>query len=143
MPRYQVSIESPRPAPEMFAYLAEFDNIREWDPSVESARRLDEGELRLGSAFEVVVRVGRRTLPLRYEVVRLEPGALIALEAKARWFRSYDVISVSERGAGSMASYDALLELKRLARLAAPFMGKAFRTIGDDAADGLRRVLSS
>jgi hypothetical protein len=38
--------------------------------------------------------------------------------------------------------YDALLELRGLARLAAPFMGKAFRKIGDDAAGGLRRVLN-
>jgi hypothetical protein len=142
MPRYEVSIESPRPAPETFGYLAAFDSIREWDPSVVSARRLDEGELRLGSAFEVVVRVGKRRLPLRYEVVRLEGGRLIALEANARWFRSYDVISVSERGSGSVASYDALLELKGLAKIAAPLMGKAFRRIGDDAAAGLRRVLS-
>jgi hypothetical protein len=142
MPRYQVSIDSPKPASEVFAYLAAFDDIREWDPSVVSARRLDEGPVRLGSSFEVVVRVGRRELPLRYEVVRFEPGTLVALEAQARWFRSYDVITVAANERGSVASYDALLELKSLARLAAPFMGKAFRRIGDDAAAGLRRVLS-
>ena len=58
MPRYRVSMPSPKPPSKTFAYLAAFDNIRDWDPSVVSARRLDEGELRLGSAFEVVVRVG-------------------------------------------------------------------------------------
>ena len=141
MPRYRTSIDSPRPASETFGYLAAFDGIREWDPSVVSARRLDEGPVGLGSAFEVVVRVGRRALPLRYEVVRFEPGRLIALEANARWFRSYDVITVAERAPGSVASYDALLELRGLARLAGPLMGRAFRKIGDDAAAGLRRVL--
>jgi hypothetical protein len=142
MPRYRVSIESPRPPADTFAYLAAFDNIRDWDPSVVSARRLDEGALRLGSAFEVVVRVGKRELPLRYEVVRFEPGEVVALEANARWFRSYDVISVAATGTGSVASYDALLELRSAARLAAPFMGRAFVKIGDDAAAGLRRVLA-
>jgi hypothetical protein len=141
MPRYRVSIHSPKPTSETFAYLAAFDNIRDWDPSVASARRLDEGALRVGSTFEVVVRVGKRELPLRYEVVRLEPGALVALEANARWFRSYDVITVTADGSGSIASYDALLELRSLAKLAGPFMGRAFRKIGDDAAAGLRRVL--
>jgi hypothetical protein len=141
MPRYRVSIHSPKPTSETFAYLAAFDNIRDWDPSVASAKRLDDGEVRLGSAFEVVVRVGKRELPLRYEVVRFEAGELIALEATARWFRSYDVISVAAKGAGSVASYDALLELKSLAQLAAPLMGRAFSKIGDDAAAGLRRVL--
>jgi Polyketide cyclase / dehydrase and lipid transport len=142
MPRYRVSIDSPKPQSETFAYLAAFDNIRDWDPSVVSARRLDEGELRLGSTFEVVVRVGRRELPLRYEVVRFESRQVVALEANARWFRSYDVITVTANGTGSVASYDALLELKSLAKLAAPFMGRAFKRIGDDAADGLRRVLA-
>ena len=141
MPRYRVSIESPKPRSETFAYLAAFDNIRDWDPSVVSAKRLDEGELRLGSAFEVVVRVGKRELPLRYEVVRFEQDELIALEATARWFRSYDVITVAAKGDGSVASYDALLELRSLAKIAAPLMGRAFRKIGDDAAEGLRRVL--
>ena len=141
MPRYRVSIESAKPPPEAFGYLAEFDNIRDWDPSVASARRLDEGALRLGSTFEVVVQVGRRRLPLRYTIVRFEPGQVVALEANARWFRSFDEVSVSPSGSGSVVTYDALLELQSLAKLAAPFMGRAFQRIGDDAAAGLRRVL--
>jgi hypothetical protein len=142
MPRYEVSVPSTRGAADAFAYLAAFDNIRDWDPSVASARRVDDGELRIGSTFEVVVQMRRRTLPLRYEVVRLEPGSLVAVEAHSRWFRSYDVITVEPQGDGSRVRYDALLELQSLARLAAPFMGKAFQKIGDDAADGLRRVLN-
>jgi hypothetical protein len=142
MPRYRVSIDSPKPPSETFAYLAAFDNIRDWDPSVVSARRLDERAVRLGSTFEVVVRVGRRELPLRYEIVRFEPGEVVAVEANARWFRSYDVITVTPAGSGSVVTYDALLELRSLAKLAGPFMGRAFRKIGDDAAAGLRRVSS-
>ncbi|MEO9176017.1 MAG: SRPBCC family protein [Gaiellales bacterium] len=141
MPRYRVSIESTRAASDAFAYLATFDNIRDWDPSVASARRLDDGDVRIGSTFEVTVRMKKRELPLRYAVVRLEPGTLVAVEAPARWFRSYDVITVEPKGAGSVVSYDALLELKSAAKLAAPFMGRAFKKIGDNAADGLRRVL--
>ena len=142
MPRYRVSIDSPKRPSEAFAYLAAFDNIRDWDPSVVSARRIDGGEVRLGSTFEIVVRVGTRELPLRYEIVRFEPADVVALEANARWFRSYDVITVTPADSGSVVTYDALLELRSLARLAAPFMGRAFRKIGDDAAAGLRRVLS-
>jgi len=98
--------------------------------------------VRIGSTFEVIVRIGKRRLPLRYEVKRLEHDRLIALEAQARWFRSYDVIAVAAKESGSVVSYDALLELKGLAKLAAPLMGRAFRRIGDDAAAGLRRVLA-
>jgi hypothetical protein len=139
--RYVAELDSPMPAAEVFAYLAGFDSIREWDPSVASARRLDEGDVRLGSAFEVVVRQGKRELPLRYEVVRFEPGSAVALEAPSRWFRSYDVITVTGREGGSHLRYDATLELRGLAKLAAPLVGRSFRKIGNDAAAGLRRAL--
>ena len=142
MPSYRVTVPSSKPASNTFAYLAAFDNIRDWDPSVVSARRLDEGGLRIGSTFEVVVRMRRGELPLRYEVVRLDPGALIALEAQARWFRSYDVITVASAGEGSVATYDALLELKGVAKAATPLVGRAFRKLGDAAAEGLRRELA-
>jgi hypothetical protein len=142
LPSYRVSVPSSKPASNTFAYLAAFDNIRDWDPSVVSARRLDEGGLRLGSTFEVVVRMRRSELPLRYEVVRLDPGALIALEAQARWFRSYDVITVAGAGEGSVTTYDALLELKGLAKAATPLVGRAFKKLGDAAAAGLRRALA-
>jgi hypothetical protein len=141
--RYVAEIDSPRPAAEVFAYLAGFDRIREWDPSVASARRLDDGEVRLGSAFEVVVRQGKRELPLRYEVVRFEPGSVVAVEARSRRLRSYDVITVTAREGGSRLRYDATLELKGLAKLATPLVGRSFRKIGDDAAAGLRRVLGA
>jgi hypothetical protein len=136
-----VTVQSSKPASNTFAYLAAFDNIRDWDPSVVSARQLDAGGLRLGSTFEVVVRM-RSELPLRYEVVRLDPGALIALEAQARWFRSYDVITVAGAGEGSVATYDALLELKGLAKAATPLVGRAFKKLGDAAAAGLSRALA-
>ena len=141
MPSYHVTVPSSKPASTTFAYLAAFDNIRDWDPSVVSARRLDEGELRVGSAFDVVVRMRRGELPLRYEVVRLDPAA-IALEATARWFRSYDVITVAAAGEGSVATYDALLELKGLAKAATPLVSRAFEKLGDAAAEGLRRELA-
>src|ERR1700759_4085593 len=142
MPRYQASIESSRSAADAFAYLAAFDNIRDWDPSVASARRLDEGELRIGSTFEGVVRLGTRTLPLRYEIGRLEPGKLVAVEAQSRWFRSYDVITIEPRGEGSHVRYDALIALKKIAKIAAPIVGRALGKIGADAAGGVRRVLN-
>ena len=67
MPSYRVTVPSSKPASNTFVYLATFDNIRDWDPSVVSARRLDEGGLRIGSTFEVVVRMRRDELPLRYD----------------------------------------------------------------------------
>jgi hypothetical protein len=143
VPRYVTEITTPRPAPEAFAYMAAFDNIRHWDPTVTSARRLDKGKLRRGSAFEVVVALRGREQRLRYEIVRLDPGHLIALEADARSYRSYDTIGIRPRGDGSVVTYEAVLELEGPARILSPLFGRAFKRIGDNAAMGLRRELGS
>jgi hypothetical protein len=143
VPRYVTEITTPRPAPEAFAYVAAFDNIRDWDPTVTSARRLDKGELRTGSAFEVVIALRGREQRLEFEVVRLDPPHVVALEADARSYRSFDTISVRPEGNGSVVTYEAVLDLQGPARILAPLFGRAFKRVGDNAARGLRRELGS
>ena len=142
MARYVVSIDSSRTAEEAFAYLSAFDNIRDWDPSVVFARRLDEGSLSVGSTFEVVVRQGSKETPLRYEVQAIEQGGSITVEAIASSYRSLDVITVVGHGAGSTVTYDALLEPRGLLRLATPLVNRAFKRLAEDARRGLERVLN-
>ncbi len=142
MARYVVSIESSRTAEDAFAYLSAFDNIRDWDPSVVFARRLDEGSLSVGSAFEVVVRQGSKETPLRYEVRAFDPGVSITVEAIASSYRSLDLITVVGNGTGSTVTYDALLEPRGLLRLATPLVKRAFGRLAEDARRGLERVLN-
>ena len=142
MARYVVSIESSRTAEDAFAYLSAFDNIRDWDPSVVFARRLDGGSLSVGSAFEVVVRQGSKETPLRYEVRAFDPGVSITVEAIASSYRSLDLITVVGNGTGSTVTYDALLEPRGLLRLATPLVKRAFGRLAEDARRGLERVLN-
>ena len=142
MARYVAPVESSRTAEDAFAYLSAFDNIRDWDPSVVFARRLDEGALRVGSAFEVVVRQGSKETPLRYEVRAYDPAGSITVEAIASTYRSLDTISVVARDAGSAVTYDALLEPRGLMRLATPLVNRAFKRLAEDAQRGLERVLN-
>ena len=142
MPSYRVTVRRRSRPRRRSSTSRTFDNIRDWDPSVASARRLDEGGLR----HRLDVRGGGAHAPARASVAprgrAARPGSPIALEAQARWFRSYDVISVASAGEGSVATYDALLELKGVAKAATPLVGRAFRKLGDAAAEGLRRELA-
>ena len=142
MAHYVASVESSRSAEDAFAYLAAFDNIRDWEPSVVFARRLDEGALHVGSAFEVVVRQGSKETPLRYEVRSYDPTGSITVEALASAYRSLDTITVSPRGEGSAMTYDALLEPRGLMRLATPLVNRSFKRLAEDAHRGLERVLN-
>ena len=62
--------------------------------------------------------------------------------AKSRTLTSTDRVTVVADGATTLVTYDALLELNGVLRLADPLMRLAFGRIGDRAAAGLRRVLN-
>ena len=138
MARYVTTIRSALSAAEAFAYMASFDNAREWDPSVTETERLDSGDLRVGSAFRVVSKFAGKAVPLRYEITSFEPGSRVVLEAWNKSFGSVDTISVVSAGSGSDVTYDARLVFKGVARVVNPLMQLVFNGVGRKADASLR-----
>ncbi len=141
MAHYRGTISSPRPAADVFAYMAEFANVADWDPTVAEARPLQEGEPGLGSRFHVLVRWLGRENAFEYEITEFEAPRRLVLRAENSTSVSEDTIEVAARGTGSEMNYDARVTLKGAARLIDPALGLAFKRLGDNAADGLRREL--
>ena len=142
MARYATTIDSCMPPADAFAYMASFENAQEWDPSVVEARRLDDGDLRAGSAFHVVSVFAGRKVPLRYEITALDPGRRVVLEAWSGIFGSVDTISMTPSDSGSRVTYDARLVFKGLARAADPLMQLVFNRVGRKADASLRVQLN-
>ena len=143
MPSFRDTVPSARTADDTFAYLAAFDGVAEWDTSIESAVRVDDGPVRVGSAFDVVVRMGSGPLALRYVVTRLEPPRAIELEARSARFDIRDTIVVEPGGDGSTVTYETALAMKGLWRLAAPLVQRSLDRLAAEAMVGLRRRLAS
>jgi hypothetical protein len=144
MARYVTTIESKLSAAEAFAYMADFSNARQWDPSVVEASRSGEGAVGNGSTFDLVVTFGGRKLPMRYEIVSYEAPRLVVLEARQPTFTSRDTITVTATaGGGATVHYDALLEFNGLGRLLDPIMQLIFNRTGDKAAAGMRMALNA
>lgn len=141
MALYQVRVSTPRPPAEVFDYLSDFSSVAEWDPGVVRAARVDTGPLRVGSLFDVTVRLFSRELTLRYRVLELDPPRRITLEAEGFGLRSHDVIRVAPEGTGARVEYDAQLDLPGLARAFDPALQIGFDRVGRDAAEGLARAL--
>lgn len=142
MARYVTTIHSSLAPEESFAYLANFENTRFWDPSVSEARREGDGEVGLGAVFDLVARFGRRDVPLRYMIVFYEAPRRVVLEAKGRGFISRDTIEVAATMGGSIVDYDAVLAFSGPGRLAEPVMQLVFTRVGEKAAAGLKRALN-
>jgi hypothetical protein len=142
MARYVTTVESSLPAGEAFDLVANFASITDWDPGISHAERLDEGPLRVGSAFRLTSVFGPRRIPLTYVVRELIPGERIVLDAVTADFTSHDIITVGETAEGSRLTYDATLTLHGYRRVADPLLGLAFQVIGRRADAGLRDVLN-
>ena len=143
MARYRTTVPSRRPIDEAFDYMADFSHARDWDPSVTSARRVGEGDVGLGTTFELVTTFNGRAMPLTYEVIAYDPPRRVALLARTPLVISLDEISFESTGDGSDVTYDATLRTRGWLRLVSPVVSVMFKRIGDRARDGLARELNA
>lgn len=141
MPRYTTTVYSSMTPDEAFAYMARFENLTEWDPSATEATSLD-GDPRVGARYEVAVRFGKGVQRLTYVVREHDPPRRITLFADAGRYTSTDTITVAPEGDGSAVTYDAVIGLKGLLKLATPIVASRFRAAGDAARDGMARALN-
>ncbi len=129
-----------------FAYIADFTNTREWDPMIDAAVRLDEGLLRVGSSFEVALRVGSRTIPLVYTITEMELDEHVVLETSGSWYRGRDDVRIrpaTDGSDGSEVQWDATFALRGPLSLIDPLLAVGFRRTAGMAVAGLRAALSA
>lgn len=142
MARYRTTVQSPASAEAVFAYLADFATVAQWDPGVRSARLVSGAPGTTGARYLVEVGFLFRTIPLEYEVVDSSPEhGRVVLEAQNADFRSYDVITVVPTAEGCAVTYDADLALKGYRRPFDPLLRVAFAVIGERARRGLAEAV--
>jgi len=124
-----------------FAYMADFSHSEEWDPGVVEAARVDAGEVGVGSAFDLTVRIGPRRMPMRYEITDYAPGR-VTFTARTSSLESVDTVTVARRGDATEVTYDARLNFRGILRVADPLLALGFRGVADRAVDGLVRRLA-
>jgi len=143
MPRYITVINSTWNVDQAFAFMSDFSNAARWDPGVLSARRLDAGEVRIGSSFDLTVAFAGRKMALRYTVRSLKVPNEVVFVASTSRLESVDTLTFEQLGDGCRMTYDADLKLKGLAAIANPLLALGFRRVGDRARDSLQSVLTS
>ncbi|MDJ0767477.1 MAG: SRPBCC family protein [Ilumatobacter sp.] len=141
MARYVVHVRTPLPPDEAFAYMADLTNFATWDPGVERVDQVDGDGAGPDASFDVAVKTVGRTMTLRYDTVTYDAPDTVVAFAENGLLSSHDTISVEADGSGSVVTYDAVLKLKGLLRLADPLLGLTFDRIGDRAAAGLIEAL--
>lgn len=142
--RYRKSIEVAAALEDAFAYVADFGNAAEWDPGLLESRRLDEGPLRVGSAFHIVADVRGKAQTFNYAITELAAPRLVVVVGTGPKARSRDVITFEPGAvAGTRITYDVDLRLRGARRLAEPFLRGFMRALGDAAIAGLKQRLDA
>jgi len=122
-------------------YLADLSNAEHWDPGVLRATRLDEGEVVAGSAFDLLVAVGRSEREMHY-VVTARDEETVVFASRTPALSSMDAVTVLGTDEGCSVTYDTRLSFRGPARVLNPLLGITFRRVVDRAAASLAAVLS-
>ncbi len=142
MARYVGQVESQLPPERVFDYIADFSTNAEWDPGTESAERVGDGPVGMGTDFRLVVRFLGRRSRLTYRIVEFDRPNLVTFRAENGAAVSLDRVTIEPRGDGTVLTYDATISPKGLMKLADPLLGVALGKVGDRARDGLRDALA-
>ena len=143
MASYSATVITPRPLEEVFSYLADFRNVADWDPSITESVLLSDGDaVAVGARFRVTTKTSVSEVVLEYETTRLDSPHMVGLRGENNSVVSVDTITLTEDGSrGCSVTYDAVLELKGIRKLADPLLELGFRRLGDKAAKGLAEKL--
>lgn len=140
MARYRAVVPTSLSQDAVYAYLADFRSVSEWDPSIEDAQLVDGTPGQLGSHYRLTMKqLGRKTT-LDYETVEATPTSQIVYRCETSSFVSLDTVTVSADGT---LEYDARITLKGAGRLFDPLMGLLLKRLGAKAREGLVRELAT
>lgn len=143
MARYIGTVQSPRPAAEVFDHLADFTTIAGWDPGVASSVHTGGVKGQVGCRFHVEqdTAVGPN-IGIDYEITEIVHPHHVTLRGTNAWLVSLDTITVEPAGTGCAVTYDAEILLKGPLRLFDPLMKLGLGRIGAKAKQGLTDELN-
>jgi uncharacterized protein YndB with AHSA1/START domain len=76
-----------RPAGEVFAFLADFQNVPRWNYAIEQTRKLSPGPVGVGTAYRQTRTIPRRTEE-GFEVTDFEPPSRLAIHGQIGPFQA-------------------------------------------------------
>ncbi|MAT91913.1 MAG: retinol dehydrogenase [Halioglobus sp.] len=132
-------IEVDRPLREVYAYIAEFSRIQEWDPGVARGVKLTPGSPAVGSEYRIDMKAG---FSLHYRIVELEPCARMRMEVDSKVFTAREEIRFAAlKGGGTRVRYIAEFTFPAPLAAANKAYPAAMERVGKSTMRGLQAAL--
>lgn len=133
-------LNSKKTAAELFAYFSDFTTTNEWDPNTVNTSKIS-GDGGVGTKYSNTSSFNGKESSLVYEVIEYQPNKLIRLRGENKSLTAIDTMKIDEVNGERQLTYEARFKFKGVAKVAAPFLKKAFAKLAADAEIGLRKVL--
>lgn len=134
------TLDSAKPAAELFKYFSDFTTTNEWDPNTVSTT-LVSGDGGVGTKYHNVSSFNGNESSVDYVVVDFVPNSLFRVRGQNKYLTAVDTMTFEEIPGGTRFTYEARFAFKGIARLMQPFLRKAFDKLASDAEVGLQKVL--
>lgn len=140
--RFTNTVIIERPRAEVFAFLAEFENIPRWNYAISGTRKVSEGPVGIGSRYRQT-----RTLPRRgdetFEVVEFEPRRRLAVRGDIGPFTGTVRYLLEESGEGTRVDNEADLRARGPLRLVESLTARQVKSAVAANLDVLKHLLES
>ncbi len=143
MAKYSATVQTKADPASAFALMADFSNAVHWDPATKAARRLDTGEIGVGSKFELTMEIFGRENSIEYEILEFDLPTRVVLRGENAGSIAIDEITVAPTSEGAAVTYAAKVTMKGAYKAIGPLFGPVFKRMGDSARDAIGPWLDS
>lgn len=100
------------PPEEVFGFLADLDNIAEWQTGVVSVRRTTPGPIAAGATAQVVRDVMGQRVEAPLTVVEYDPPNRLGIESKVSGVEARAVLDLTEAAGGGATELEFAMEIR-------------------------------
>ena len=143
METFKNTVTIRRTAEEVFAFLADFENVPRWNYAIESTTKVSPGPVVMGTVYRQI-----RSIPSRaeecFEVTVFQPGRRLAVEGEIGPFHARVSYLLESLGNATRLTNDVDLEpSSTLTRLLAPLAVSRVKVAVAQNLEELRRILEA
>ena len=142
MIQHEVTLHLKSPVEQVFAFLADYQNLRTWQSDLIENEQLTEGPLRVGTRFREVRRTGPSQSEIHGEITDFEPNKRFSTKTSTK---PQVTVSYSLEGENGVTRlhYKFVMLTNGMMRLLEPLMAGAIKKDTELDFQKLRHILES
>jgi hypothetical protein len=143
MEKFENTVTIERPVEEVFAFLADFENIPTWNYAIKETIKISSGPVGVGSTYRQ-----SRSIPRRaeegFEVTVFEPASRLAIRGQIGPFRTEASYLLEPVGSATRLTNEVALEpSSRVLRLVAPLAVSRVKAAVAENLGKLKQILEA